>query len=144
MQVFNTNDVFSWEQYASVKLQQIWRIHPLRMPVGMCVTILTQVVNSWNMVNKSKLSINNWFVVFNTLGIDCGSGIWSAGNLPLVFRMFNVINVNTKYCVKRIFFKWENFQWQSFGYCKQVLCLLHKYNQLILFALCCALFDNEI
>ena len=46
MQVFNTNDVFSWEQYASVKLQQIRRIHPLRMPVGMCVTILTQVVNS--------------------------------------------------------------------------------------------------
>ena len=42
------------------------------MSVGMQVTILTPVVNCWNMFNKSQISINNKFVVlYKTLGICC-------------------------------------------------------------------------
>ena len=45
MQVFNANDIYPWEQYVSVKLQQVQRNYRLRNHFGMLVTSLTPVVN---------------------------------------------------------------------------------------------------
>ena len=45
MQVFSANDIYSYEQYVSVKLQQVQRNLRLRNHFGMHVTSLTPVVN---------------------------------------------------------------------------------------------------
>ena len=45
MQVFGANDIYPWEQYVSLKLQQVQRNYRLRNYFGMRVTSLTPVVN---------------------------------------------------------------------------------------------------
>ena len=45
MQVFSANDIYPWEQYVSVKLQQVQRNNRLCNHFGMRVTSLTPVVN---------------------------------------------------------------------------------------------------
>ena len=45
MQVFSANDFYSWEQYVSVKLQQVQRNYRLRNHFGMRVTSLTPIEN---------------------------------------------------------------------------------------------------
>ena len=42
----------------------------LRLPAGMCVTILTPSRKLLDMVNKSQISIKNRFVVYKTLIIN--------------------------------------------------------------------------
>ena len=45
MQVFSANDINSWQQYVSVKLQQVQRNYRLRIHVDRHVTSLTPVEN---------------------------------------------------------------------------------------------------
>ena len=45
MQVFNANDIYPYEQYVSVKLQQAQRNYRLCYHFGTRVTSLTPVVN---------------------------------------------------------------------------------------------------
>ena len=45
MQVLSANDIYPWEQYVSVQLQQVQHNYRLRNHFGMHVTSLTPVEN---------------------------------------------------------------------------------------------------
>ena len=104
MQVFSANDIYPWEQYVSVKLQQVKRYYRLRNHFGMRVTSLTPVVNCWNRINKSKVWINHRFIVFKKSLRTKEMIKWR----PFC-RILKRLNVNSKYCVKgEIFFSaWD-------------------------------------
>ena len=55
MQVFSANDIYSWEQYVSVKLQQVQRNYRLRNHFGVLVTSLTIHSKLLKKINKSKI-----------------------------------------------------------------------------------------
>ena len=92
---FSANDINSWKQHVFVKLQQVQSSYWFRNRVGMHVTSLTPVVNCWNKVKKSKIWINNRFVVLKSLCIDCGSWKSSAGPLPEAFWNNLTLTLNT-------------------------------------------------
>ena len=73
MHVFSANDIYSYEQYVSVKLQQVKLYYRLRNHFGMRVTSLTPRSKLLKQVNKSKVRINHRFIVLKSLDIDCGS-----------------------------------------------------------------------
>ena len=105
MQVFSANDIYSWEQYVSVKLQQVQCNYRLRHHFCMRVTSLTPVVNCWNRINKSNVWTNHRFIVFKSIGIDCGSRKMIKWRPSCrILKRLNVINVISEYCVTRVNF----------------------------------------
>ena len=105
VQGFNGNVIYQWEQYVSVKLQQVQRNYRLRNHFGMRVTILIPVVNCWNRINKSILWINQYIYSFKKS--------WHRLRIKemiqwrpfcRIMKRLNVINVNSEYCVKRVTF----------------------------------------